>query len=127
MVSRTLTVCLFGCLYLFPSSSLAQPRVAVSIRPLHSLAAGVMEGVGVPELVIKSGASPHGSALRPSQALLLSRADVVFWGGALLEPHLKKPLAARGDSPAHFASQLAHFLLERARAQCLLGERCGFG
>lgn len=95
MVSRTLTACLLGCLTLFPSPSLAQPRVAVSIRPLHSLAAGVMEGVGVPELVIKSGASPHGFALRPSQARLLSRAEVVFWGGALLEPHLKKILSSR--------------------------------
>lgn len=96
MIFRILTACVF-CGLLVPSSkSPAQPRVAVSIRPLHSLAAGVMAGVGTPDLVFKSGASPHGFGLRPSQARLLSRAGVVFWGGALLEPRLKKALAAWG-------------------------------
>ncbi|MEE8436333.1 MAG: zinc ABC transporter substrate-binding protein [bacterium] len=95
MVFRILTACVFCGLFFLPSQSPAQPRVAVSIRPLHSLAAGVMEGVGTPELVFKGGASPHGFGLRPSQARLLSRAEVVFWGGALLEPRLEKSLAAR--------------------------------
>ena len=92
---RILTAFFFCGLFLLPGQSPAQPLVAVSIRPLHSLAAGVMEGVGAPELIFKSGASPHGTSLRPSQARLLSRAGVVFWAGALLEPHLKKPLAAK--------------------------------
>lgn len=55
------------------------PDVAVDIAPVHSLAAKVMEGVGSPDLVVRPGASPHGYAMRPSEAAALERADVVFF------------------------------------------------
>ena len=35
----------------------AAPRVVASIQPIHSLVAGVMEGVGSPGLLVGSGAS----------------------------------------------------------------------
>jgi len=70
------------------------PRVAVSIAPIHSLVAGVMEGVAPPELMVKEGASPHTYALRPSDAKTLADATVVFWVGRGLETFLVKPLAA---------------------------------
>ena len=112
---RVLTACLFCGFFLLPGQSPAQPLVAVSIRPLHSLAAGVMEGVGDPELIFKSGASPHSASLRPSQARLLSRAGVVFWAGALLEPHLGKALTAM---------ETGHILaLHRAAGMVLLRPR----
>ncbi len=69
------------------------PRVVVSIAPLHSLIAGVMAGVGGPTLLARVGASPHGGALRPSDARALQAADVVFWIGPGLERFLDKPLA----------------------------------
>ena len=47
------------------------PNVAADIAPVHSLVSRVMEGVGAPKLVIKSGASPHDYRLRPSEACLL--------------------------------------------------------
>ena len=65
-----------------------------STKPIHSLAAGVMQGVGTPTLLIKGAASPHSYALRPSDARALARADVVFWIGEGLETLLGKPLAA---------------------------------
>ncbi len=70
------------------------PRVAVSIPPIHSLVAGVMEGVATPELMVKGGASPHTYALKPSDAKTLADATVVFWVGENLETFLVKPLAA---------------------------------
>ncbi|MBF0624630.1 MAG: zinc ABC transporter substrate-binding protein [Magnetococcales bacterium] len=70
----------------------AAPRVVVSIKPLHGLAAGVMAGVGQPDLLLGSGGSPHGHSLRPSQALMLRQAQVVFWVGPGLEEFLVKPL-----------------------------------
>ena len=73
------------------------PAVVVSIKPIHSLVAGVMEGLGTPELLIEGGGSPHSYALRPSQARALDQAEVVFWVGGGLEAFLGKPLGALSD------------------------------
>jgi len=64
------------------------PRVAVDIAPVHSLVARVMEGVGTPDLILQSGASPHEYALRPSEAAALQEADLIFWIGDGLTPWL---------------------------------------
>ncbi|PIE83623.1 MAG: zinc ABC transporter substrate-binding protein [Candidatus Contendobacter odensis] len=69
-----------------------EPRVVASIKPIHSLVAGVMEGVNEPYLLIKGGSSPHGYHLRPSEAQAIAKADVVFWIGATLESFLVKPI-----------------------------------
>ena len=68
------------------------PRVAVDIAPVHALAAQVMAGVGVPDLVLPPGASPHSYALRPSEATALARADLVIWIGADLTPSLARAI-----------------------------------
>jgi zinc transport system substrate-binding protein len=73
------------------------PAVVASIKPIHSLVAGVMEGVGEPQLTIQGAGSEHSYALRPSQAQALARADVVFWIGEDLEAFLVKPLEALSD------------------------------
>jgi zinc transport system substrate-binding protein len=70
------------------------PAVVVSIKPIHSLVAGVMKGVGEPDLLIDGIASPHSYALRPSQAQALAGAEVVFWVGKGLEAFLAKPIEA---------------------------------
>lgn len=72
--------------------ALAAPNVVATIKPLHSLVAGVMEGVGAPELLIEGAASPHGFSLRPSDAGKLESADLVFWIGEDLETFLDGPL-----------------------------------
>lgn len=64
------------------------PRVAVDIAPVHSLVARVMDGVGTPDLIVQSGASPHEYAMRPSDATALQEADLVFWIGDDLTPWL---------------------------------------
>ncbi|NQU62566.1 MAG: zinc ABC transporter substrate-binding protein [Rhodospirillales bacterium] len=69
------------------------PKTVASIAPVHSLLAGVMEGVGSPMLLLKGGASPHSYALKPSDARALAKAQAVFWIGPGLEGFLVKPLA----------------------------------
>ena len=70
------------------------PRVVTSIKPLQSLAAGVMAGIAEPDVLIKGAASVHAYALRPSEAEILKNADIVFWVGPVFETFLVKPLAA---------------------------------
>lgn len=72
----------------------AGPNVVVSIKPIHSLVAGVMRGIGEPTLLIKGGGSPHSYSLRPSEAASLQNADVIFWIGDEMETFLEKPLEA---------------------------------
>ncbi len=68
------------------------PSVAVDIAPLHSLVSQVMEGVGKPDLLIPTEASPHQYSLRPSQAKALADAQVVFWMGDSLIPWMEKAM-----------------------------------
>lgn len=88
-------------------------KVVVSIKPIHALVAGVMQGVAQPALLLQGGGSPHGYVLRPSDAKLLANADVVIWVGHSLESFLEKPLATL----AREARQLE--LLEALQEQLL--------
>lgn len=74
------------------SSAKADVNVVASIKPVHSLVAAVMQGVGEPGLIVKGAGSPHTYSLRPSEAAMLQDADVIFWVGRDLEPFLEKPL-----------------------------------
>ena len=67
----------------------AAPNVVATIKPIHSLVAAVMEGVGTPALIVKGGASPHTYSLKPSDARALQAANVVFWSGHGLEVFLE--------------------------------------
>jgi zinc transport system substrate-binding protein len=68
------------------------PRVATDIAPVQSLVARVMEGLGTPDQVVRTGASPHGYAMRPSEAEALAQADAVFWIGPELTPWLERAI-----------------------------------
>lgn len=83
---------LLGLLLLSHAALAEVPRVVVSIPPLHSLVAGVMAGVGEPQLLLKVGASPHHYALKPSDARALQQAALIVWVGEAMEPYLAKPL-----------------------------------
>ena len=89
------------------------PKVVVSIKPVHSLVSGVMSGINPPALLMKGASSPHGYVLRPSEARLLARADLVVWVGPNLETFLKKPLANIAENSLHLElmNQLDLFLL----------------
>lgn len=70
----------------------AMEGVVASIKPIHSLVAAVMEGVGSPELIVEGAGSPHVYSMRPSQANALENAKLVFWVGHDLEVFFEKPL-----------------------------------
>ena len=78
--------------------ALALDGVVASIKPLHSLVAGVMQGVGEPQLIVKGAASPHTYALRPSEAAALEQAKLIFWIGHDMEAFLDKALDSLGES-----------------------------
>lgn len=60
------------------TAAVAGPKVVASILPLHSLVAGVMDGVGEPELLLKGVNSEHSSSYSPQQISDLAHADLVF-------------------------------------------------
>ena len=78
-------------LTLFTSAN-AEIKVVASIKPIHSLASYLMDGVAKPDLIVDGYASPHGFAMKPSHAKMLQNADIVFWVGEDLENFLEKPL-----------------------------------
>jgi zinc transport system substrate-binding protein len=103
---------------LLPSLAVAAPNVVVSIKPIHSLVAGVMAGIGEPALVVAGGSSPHVYSLRPSDARKLESAQLVFWVGPILEGFLAKPLAS-------LAGKAEIVELDRAAGVTLLPAREG--
>ena len=72
----------------------ADVKVVASIKPLHSLASYLMDGVGKPDLIVEGYGSPHGFSMKPSHAKILQNADLIFWVGEDLEIFLEKPLSS---------------------------------
>ncbi len=89
-----LLLALLLCLPVPPVHSGQPPFVVASIPPVHSLVAGVMEGVATPVLLIRGGATVHAYRLRPSQMRTLNRAQAIFRIGSNLESFLDRPLAS---------------------------------
>lgn len=69
------------------------PNVVVTIKPIHALVSGVMDGVGTPQLLLSGGESPHTYSLRPSQAQQLHTAQLLIWVGPVLEKFLEKTVS----------------------------------
>lgn len=67
-------------------------KVVATIKPLHSLVAGVMAGLDAPHLIVKGTGSPHSYSLRPSDARALEQARLVFWIGEGMETFLSDTL-----------------------------------
>ena len=89
--------CLTGWLligWLLGGQALASdvPRVVVSIKPLHSVLAGLMQGVGEPLLLIDGSTPPWDFQPDAVQLESIRRADFVIWSGAELEPGLQSTL-----------------------------------
>jgi len=78
--------------FAFGQQALADADVVASIKPIHSLVAGVMKGVGTPHLVVKGASSPHTYSLKPSDAEALEHAKAVFWVGEGIETFLQSSL-----------------------------------
>ena len=84
---------ILSILTLFTSAN-AEIKVVASIKPIHSLASYLMDGIAKPDLIVDGYASPHGFAMKPSHAKMLQNADLIFWVGEDLESFLEKPLSS---------------------------------
>ncbi|PDH41009.1 MAG: zinc transporter [Candidatus Thioglobus sp. MED-G25] len=90
-VKGTLFSAIFGLL-LSGTASANIPKVVTDIPITHSLVTRVMAGIGMPDLIVDRGASPHEYSLRPSNAASLEAADLVFWISNGLTPWLDDAL-----------------------------------
>lgn len=70
------------------------PKVVVTIKPIHSLVSRIMDGVGVPQLVVEGSASAHTFTLKPSTARAIHDADVFVRVSDQLEPFTRKIVAS---------------------------------
>ncbi|HWV83605.1 MAG TPA: zinc ABC transporter substrate-binding protein [Hyphomicrobiaceae bacterium] len=80
----------FGLVLVGGAARADELNVVATIKPIHSIAASVMAGVGEPRLLIDGTASPHTFTLKPSDAKALSAARVVFRVSDGLEPFMIK-------------------------------------
>ena len=71
--------------------------VVVSLKPIHSLVAGVMGEAGKPRLLLGGAASPHTYQMRPSEARALSEAELIVWIGEAMETFLERPIENLGS------------------------------
>jgi zinc transport system substrate-binding protein len=85
--------------------------VAVTVKPVHSLVAGVMQGVAEPVLVMGTGASPHHYTLRPSERRAIANASLIFWVGPELETFMPRILGSLDASSKNVALIEANGLL----------------
>ncbi len=94
MLRSTLLALSLSAVAAFGTQGARAADVAVSIKPVHSLVAGVMRGVAEPYLLVPGSASPHNYSLKPSDAQALEQAKVVFWIGEGMETFMTGPLEA---------------------------------
>ena len=101
-------ILIFSIILAGTSSAKAELKVVTTIKPLHSLIANVMEGIGEPALILEGSTSPHSFILKPSHARLLEEADIIFWVGEDIETFMGKPL----ESIAKNAEKIAFMDLD---------------
>ena len=69
-------------------------NVVTSIKPLHSIASNIMDGVSEPTLLVEGTTSPHSYIMKPSHVEAINNADLIFFvSDEHLETFLAKPLS----------------------------------
>lgn len=81
-----------------PCAAEPAPKVVVTIKPIHSLAASLLAGVAEPVLLVEGQASSHTFALKPSAARAAHEADVLVRVSAAVEPFTQRLAANLPDS-----------------------------
>ena len=82
------TIVFLLAMMFFGSAAASESKVVVSINPIHSLVASVMEGIGTPALIVQGFESLHGYQVKPSDAEQLENSDVIVWIGPTIESTL---------------------------------------
>lgn len=79
-------IILFG---LLPPAGATVPNVVVTIKPIHSLVAGVMAGLKPPRLLMGGEGSPHTHPLEPNHVRQIEASNVLVWVGPSYESSLR--------------------------------------
>ncbi len=106
-----LTLLLILTIPAYTQASTKAFSVAVTVKPVHSLVAGVMQGVAEPVLIMGTNASPHHYTLRPSERRALANATLIFWVGPELESFMPRILDSLDSSSKNIALIEAQGLL----------------
>ncbi|MGL4825452.1 MAG: zinc ABC transporter substrate-binding protein [Alphaproteobacteria bacterium] len=92
-------ICLFFCFWFFSVgcaqiafSDSGPPRIVVTLKPLHSWVAFLMQGRGYPLLLLQRKGSPHTASLNPKDVFFLKKADCVVWFGPSVEAGVAKSI-----------------------------------
>jgi zinc transport system substrate-binding protein len=67
-------------------------KIAVSIKPVHSIVSYITDGVLEPFLLVDSKTSPHNYSLKPSSISKISNADIIIYVSDEFETFLNKPI-----------------------------------
>jgi len=102
-------------LQVFPANAEAL-RIVTSIRPVHSLVAGVTRGISSPQLLLDQLQSPHDYQLKPSDFARLQQADLIIYTGPQIETFMQKILGQLTQTPVIALSQIDHMTLLPGRA-----------
>lgn len=94
----TISVLLLSALLSFAATAAETRGVVVTIKPLHSLVAGVIGDTGEAELLVTGNASPHDFQFRPSKMRIMQEANVIFYIDDSFEIFLDRVFAIL---PAH--------------------------
>ena len=111
---RAVKSALIASTFLFTSTAVATAdvKVVASIKPVHSLVASVMQGVGEPSLLVEGAGSPHTYSLKPSQAKELQAADIVFWMSHDLEAFLENSIESIAKNAKAVSLMDSHGLIK---------------
>lgn len=74
------------------SHAFSEPKVMVTIKPIHALVIDIMQSVDTPQLLLSSHETPHHYSLKPSQARQLHHVQLVIWIGPQVEGFMQKIL-----------------------------------
>ena len=76
----------------------ATERIIVTIKPLHSLVAGVLGNTEEASLLVDANISPHGFNLKPSQLQSMQKADIIFYIDDSFETFLHRAFEVLPDN-----------------------------
>ena len=86
-------------------------EIVVSIKPVHSIVAGLMKDIGSPTLLIKDQQTPYDFTITATEMAQLKAAKLVIWVGPELEKELE-PVIAQLPSSTTVVEVLANSRLK---------------
>ncbi len=92
MIRSTGQILLLLLLLTPPSWGTEPLHIVTTIKPVHSILSGLMEGTRPPELLFHGQQLPHEAILSKEQQDRIDQADLILWVGPELEQSLTEPL-----------------------------------